>query len=154
MSWRLGFAGLLILLLAIAGCGSKGPKLARVRGKVTLDGQALPNALVTFMPEGGGVASSGTTNANGEYELVCPQGRGAVVGKHKVSVRTLPPQQSQAQEVSSDDPSYLAQYSGQSSATAQPFVEKIPPRYNTQTELVKEVKPGSNEINLDLTTSP
>ncbi|MGQ9506075.1 MAG: carboxypeptidase-like regulatory domain-containing protein [Thermogutta sp.] len=141
-----------ITLLIVSGCGSRGPRLAVVKGRVTLDGQPLANAIVTFTPVAGGPASTGTTNSNGEYELACQLGRGAVVGQHKVSVRSQPPVPTGAGAVSSDDPSY--QYGGQDSSTAPVFQEKIPAKYNTQTTLVKEVKPGTNEINLDLTTAP
>jgi len=141
-----------LALLLLAGCGSKGPRLASVKGKVTLDGQPLANAIVTFTPVAGGPASTGVTNSNGEYELACQLGKGAVVGQHKVSVRSQPPTQTGAGAVSSDDPSY--QYGGEDSSRAPVFQEKIPAKYNTNTTLVREVKPGSNEINLDLTTSP
>lgn len=149
--WKNVFWVAAFVLAFAAGCGSRGPRLARVQGKVTMDGEPLANVIVTFTPEGGGIASSGITNEKGEYELACPQGKGAVVGRHKVSVRSQPPKQTTAAaQVSSDDPSY--QYGGQDSATAPKFVEKVPPRYNTNTELVMEVKPGTNVINLPLTS--
>jgi len=141
-----------LLTLTVVGCGTSGPRLAPVTGKVTLDGQPVANAVVTFTPAGGGIASSGITNENGEYQLVCQQGRGAVIGQHKVSVRSQPPVQDSASQVSSDDPSY--QYGGQDSSKAPAFVEKIPARYNTNSELVREVKSGSNVIDLELTTNP
>lgn len=140
----------IVTLLAFGGCGAKGPKLGQVTGKVTLDGQPLANVIVTFTPVAGGIASTGITNSQGEYELVCQQGKGALVGQHKVSVRSQPPTQAAAGAVSSDDPSY--QYGGEDSSRAPAFVEKIPPKYNTQTQLVKEVKPGKNVIDLELTS--
>ena len=33
------------------GCGDGGPPLGKVQGTVTMDGNPLPSALVTFMPE-------------------------------------------------------------------------------------------------------
>ena len=59
--WGLG-AFSLICVLAI-GCGSGGPTLGTVTGQVTLDGKPLPNALVTFMPEGEGGAATGARQA-------------------------------------------------------------------------------------------
>lgn len=137
-------------MLCVSGC-QKGPKTGTVEGVVTMDGQPLANVLVTFTPVEGGMASTGTTDEQGKYTLVYPGGKGALVGKHKVSVRTLPKAQA-ATEISSDDPSYEAAYSGavQSSSTTA-FVEPIPPKYNVQTELVVEVKSGRNKIDLPLT---
>ncbi|MCS7238567.1 MAG: carboxypeptidase-like regulatory domain-containing protein [Thermoguttaceae bacterium] len=150
MRWILPW--LIVLMLVFAGCGSGGVQLGQVRGRVTMDGQPLPNVIVTFTPVGGGMASTGTTNAEGYYELVCPQGKGAVVGQHKVSVRSQQGAGGQAPEVRSDDPAY--QYGGEASQAAAPPPEKIPARYNVNSQLVFEVKPGLNEINLELTSQP
>jgi hypothetical protein len=41
----------MLFLVAVAGCGSSGPPIAYVSGKVTMDGKPLPNATVVFIPE-------------------------------------------------------------------------------------------------------
>ncbi|GAB4136480.1 carboxypeptidase-like regulatory domain-containing protein [Thermopirellula anaerolimosa] len=141
---------LLCVVGLLLGC-QKGPKTGTVEGVVTMDGQPLANVLVTFTPVEGGMASTGTTDDSGKYSLVYPGGKGAVVGKHKVSVRTLPKAQAAA-EVSSDDPSYEAAYSGGAqSPNTTASAEPIPPKYNVQTELEFEVKSGRNTIDLPLT---
>jgi hypothetical protein len=77
------------ILLAGVGCSSG---RARVSGKVTLNGKALPNATVVFYPMSDsrtpGPGSSAKTDANGEYSLqpMAGGGSGAVVGKHKVCI--------------------------------------------------------------------
>jgi hypothetical protein len=65
----------------------------QVSGKVTLNGQPLANATVSFQPiapEGSmiaGLASVGKTNEKGEYSLVTLKGdKGAVVGKYRVLI--------------------------------------------------------------------
>lgn len=81
----------------LAGCGGGGPKLARVSGVVTLDGKPYPNAVVSFQPIGGkdnenpGAGSMAVTDASGRYVLRY-DGRveGAVVGRHRVRISTLP----------------------------------------------------------------
>lgn len=81
---------LLLLALAIfflTGCGSRGPKTARVSGTVTMSGKPLPKVGVTFLPTKKGPAATGVTNENGEFTLTTTRkGDGAVLGKHKVTV--------------------------------------------------------------------
>jgi len=86
-------AALLLAAMALSGCGSKGsnlPKPVLVTGTVTLDGKPLANATVYFRPEGDkmGTGSTGTTDANGKYELVTSFGNetkpGAIPGKYRV----------------------------------------------------------------------
>src|SRR5437870_4460006 len=81
------------LFCAAIGCGREPYKVAPVSGTVTLDGQPLAGAWVTFMPVGTrdspdpGPTSSGKTDAQGKFTLAIEPGRpGAVVGKHKVAV--------------------------------------------------------------------
>jgi hypothetical protein len=96
MSARTGFG--LILVLAL-GCGSSA-RYVPVSGKVTLNGQPLANAIVSFEPIGSpdesmnnpALASSGKTNANGEYTLQTTKGaNGAWVGKHRVKFSVVGP---------------------------------------------------------------
>jgi len=76
----------------LAGCGSSGPpppKLVPVRGTVSLDGQPLANAIVTFIPEGKtpGAGGSGKTDAQGEYQLTYSRGGpGAPAGEYRVTI--------------------------------------------------------------------
>ncbi|MFL5340168.1 MAG: hypothetical protein ACJ8F7_08445 [Gemmataceae bacterium] len=92
-----------LLIVAVlqlsAGCGgSEGPKFARVSGRVLLNGRPLPNAAVLFAPVGSkqninpGPSSGGKTDADGRYTLLVSgqDTKGAVVGKHKVSITLIP----------------------------------------------------------------
>ena len=117
--------------LAIAGCGSD--NMAAVRGQVTLNGQPLPGALVEFQPASpGGSPSSGTTDAEGRYELMYTFERaGAAPGEHIVSIRTGGTRvDSAGREVECR--------------------ECVPAKYNTQTELRRTVAPGRNRLDFDL----
>lgn len=79
--------------LLIVGCGGPGIETVPVSGVVTLDGQPVPNVLVTFQPVARGAAesssspgSNGTTDSEGRYELKTPDGSGAIVGEHIVTL--------------------------------------------------------------------
>ncbi|HBL41919.1 carboxypeptidase-like regulatory domain-containing protein [Gimesia sp.] len=110
------------LAVGLSACGgSAAPALGKVKGKVTMDGAPLADANVTFMPENIR-ASSGTTDGEGNYELIYIRDEmGAAVGPHKVVISKLVDEK-----------------------------ETIPPNYSDETELTADVKSGANEINFDL----
>ena len=120
-------ATMLLVALAplfVVGCG-KGdmPDIGPVSGVVTLDSKPLVGTMVLFRPEAGR-QSSARTDENGRYELKYIRDvMGAVVGSHKVIIRT-------ANEDSS--------------------AERLPPRYNRQTTLTAEVTPEANTIDFSL----
>jgi len=118
--------------LLIAGCGT-GNDWATVKGKVTLNGQPLQNALVEFQPTApGGSPSSGMTDAEGRYELLYTFERaGAAPGEHIVSIRTG--------GTRVDD-----------SCREVECKECVPAKYNLQTELKRTVEPGRNTLDFDL----
>ena len=128
---RRAAAGWVIAVAALlaAGCGGGGagdqPELGQVSGVVTLDGQPLPNATVEFSPEQGR-PSIGKTDEEGHYELQYTQDEtGAKIGPHKVRIRTF-------------------DYATPDAA------ERVPAKYNEQTELTADVTPGSNTIPFEL----
>lgn len=126
------FFSVALLCLCCAGCGegspSDTPELGQVTGIVTLDGNPLANVTVTFEPETG-KPSFGGTDESGQYKLVYSKNEaGAKIGQHTVRVTTP----KEGPEDAGKDP--------------------IPARYNTKSTLKKEVKAGSNEINLELTS--
>ncbi|EAQ80874.1 carboxypeptidase-like regulatory domain-containing protein [Blastopirellula marina] len=117
----------------VLGCGGgSGPRLATVSGTVTLNGQPLPDALVSFY-HGEDRPSHGTTDASGHYELEFTADRkGALIGENVVRIT-------------------LATVSGEG---VKPRKETIPIMYNSDSELTYEVKSGSNEnANFDLKKS-
>src|SRR5262245_39370809 len=76
-------------LSLLAGCGGPYKNLGRVSGKVTLGGQPLADAAVTFSPTAAGSPSTGRTNASGEYTLLYTRGvKGAEAGEHTVTIST------------------------------------------------------------------
>jgi hypothetical protein len=78
-----------LLLVALAGCGA-GPRIVKVRGTLTYKGVPVKHAYVDFTPEHGR-PSWGQTDEEGRFTLNYDSKQdGAVVGKHKVSVRLRP----------------------------------------------------------------
>jgi len=123
-------------LVVVCGCGAKDsrPKLATVRGKVTLKGQPVALAKVMFLPVEGGQSSEGETGPSGEYELYFRENEpGAQIGKHKITISTFVPTEL-------DDLGKKVGGRG----------ETIPAQYNTNSTLEKEVVAGENVIDFDL----
>jgi hypothetical protein len=86
-------AGLLALTctLSLSGCSHEGPKVVAVSGTATHNGAPIPNVELTFHPAVGR-PSWGFTDEAGHFSLNYTRDQdGAVVGKHKVTVRAKPP---------------------------------------------------------------
>ncbi|MHC2069228.1 DUF4198 domain-containing protein [Bremerella sp. T1] len=131
--------GLVVSLLLLSGCfGSD--KVVPVSGVVTLDGEPLSGAVVGFEPiavEGqleAGYGSYAKTDEDGRYQLLSLKKEdGALVGRHRVSVSTV---------VGREGPN------GEILGLTK---ERVPSRYNNDTELVIEVPPGgTDQANLEL----
>jgi hypothetical protein len=89
---RLKLTLIALAVIAVVGCGRGGPDLAEVEGTLTLRGTPFPNVTLCFVPdaEGGtlGPRSTGVTDENGHYKLVCEgmDKPGALIGRHAVLV--------------------------------------------------------------------
>lgn len=132
-------------LLTMSGCGGGNSDVAPVTGKVTVDGEPINYALVTFMPTQGR-ASGGFTDSDGVYTLDYVVGeKGALIGQHRVYIRTRV----------AKEPSY-----GEESSVEKDPVRKtgrkelLPKKYcdRDATELTATVEKGSNTIDFDLKT--
>jgi hypothetical protein len=110
----------------MGGCfRSDWPRLASVHGRVTLDGKPVSGATVVYAPAAGGRQSSGVTNEQGEYVLkYIRENAGGAVGMNSVRISKQ--------------------------KTHDPRSETLPLKYNRDTTLTAEVKPGTNEIDFPL----
>lgn len=136
----LGFLGLFgLLAVTSVGCGgSSGEfKVAPVKGKVIFNGQPVTSGSIHFRPvavqgakEGmQGKPASGQIQSDGTFVLTTfRQGDGAIVGKHEVS--------------------YIPATGGAETYEQQP--EKSPYLGLVPKEKEVEVKPGTNEITIEL----
>ncbi len=133
--WGVG-TGALFAAICLAGCSRPAhiPELGEVAGQVTLDGQPLANATVTFAPPKGR-PSLGTTDADGRFLLTfIGDFMGAMVGPHTVRIST---------EQYIEKPDGMTEY----------VKETLPPWYNAASELTAEVRPGLNEFVFDLSSA-
>jgi hypothetical protein len=128
----LGCLSLSAAAVFFAGCGGeKAPPLGRVTGTVTLDGQPVPDAAVTFAGANPGDSPSiGKTDATGNYELSYSRRyKGATIGEHTV---------------------YISTYQPKTDENPQTKKELIPAKYNGKSELKATVKRGANKLPFDL----
>jgi hypothetical protein len=85
-----------LAVLFTMGCNADTARLSEAHGTVLFHNKPVPNAEVVFAPDAGaaGPSSSAVTDADGHFTLQTDDGRaGAVVGKHRVTVRTSKPRQ-------------------------------------------------------------
>lgn len=81
------YSGLVLALAGCAGGATDKPKTASVSGSVTLEGQPLTDATVTFLSSGGkGNPGTGTTDSQGKFKLATTANEGAVPGSYKVVI--------------------------------------------------------------------
>jgi hypothetical protein len=132
-----------VLVLFAAGCGGKTeklPDLVPVSGTVTYDGAPLVGAFINFVPQEGtpGSGASGTSDAEGKYQLTTGNRNepGTAAGKYKVTILT--PLMFEGYEAPPDAP---------------PFTKvKLPPKYSDaeKTVLTAEVTAEKKPIDFDL----
>ena len=132
-----------LLAFSLAGCG--GSHLASVTGKVTYDGEPVPDGEVTLIANAAKndeQAVSGARIENGVYSI--PAAKGVVVGTCRVEITG-------------------GQKTGKQLKAVPPALEGtmidetehyIPAVYNKASTLTAEIQSGSNEINFDLKKAP
>lgn len=142
MHCKRGTFGLLALSAAIAcGCNKDPYQVVPVSGTVTLDGQPLANARLSFQPAASskaadavvGPGSVGFSNEQGQFSLetVQPIHQGAVVATHLVRVTTG------KEESSADD--------------ARVIGEKVPRHYlANQVKIVKQIDGPTDSLTIEL----
>ncbi|WP_437201522.1 carboxypeptidase regulatory-like domain-containing protein [Planctomicrobium sp. SH664] len=134
------FMGAIGIAFAAAGCNRSddGPPVAPVSGIVKLDGKPLGAAYIRFIPtEGDWTHSSAKSNPDGTFELKYTRSiKGAVIGKHKVTITTA-------------NPDFIDEKGNLS-----PIPEALPPIYHAKSTLVEEVLPKGNVIEFDLKSKP
>lgn len=142
--------GLLLVALSLTGCGGDG--LQPLQGTVTLDGQPLADAAVSFSPVEGGRPASGKTDADGKFVLASfKAGDGLPVGSYKVTIVKIDTkQQAQAAPESAgdgDSPESAAMGAVEQGVT---FVTPIKYSSPLTTDLVVDVQPNMAPVKLEI----
>ena len=123
-----------LLLIAIVGCGNK---LGSVDGSVTLDGQPVPDGMVTFIKQGTEPGREGAVIKDGKFSAQIPP------GSYKLELNGQKDNGSRVQKG----------FDGKDEVIPQ-TVERFPDKYNKKTELTQEIKAGANPVKLELNSMP
>lgn len=134
------FLGIVALLSVVGGCGgSGGLERAGVEGTVTLNGQNIERGSISFSPVGTTKGPTvGGTIENGRYSI--PAERGPVLGQYIVEIRA-------PKETGRKIPDPYS-----AGRTMNEVVEPVPKRYNSQSELQREIKSGFNNLDFEMIT--
>ena len=147
---------LLVGSLMFVGCGPKGRSLQveYVEGIITLDGQLVSEASVTFIPknEGDGTeAAGGYSNESGVYKLTSMNGdpeKGAIAGEYLVTISKI--------EVNDPTAGLSEAEAAKLSGVASTQTQLLPKIYQDRknTPLSFTVNKGKNKINIELKSNP
>lgn len=77
-------------LISLAGCGRS--EFARLSGKITLDGQPLPDANITFFNDSDGPNGYGQVDSDGSYVAKTGGQTGLKPGKYRISAVAYQPE--------------------------------------------------------------
>jgi hypothetical protein len=117
-------------VLNIAGCGDG---KSSISGSVTFDGQPVASGMITFVKDEGELVREGAVISNGAFQALVPPGQ----YKIELNAQKIVGKRKQKGFDGAEEEVELTD-------------ELFPPRYNTQTELIEEINPGSNTLKLDL----
>jgi hypothetical protein len=134
---RIGSALIALTMLACIGCGEPKNKHGRLpfSGTVTLDGQPLAAGYLIFEPKAGQPTQSGGMIKDGKFDVA--EEAGAAPGLYSVAIFSGadPPPNNYAPGT----PEYEA-------ASMRTRGEQVPTKYNANTTLTAEVKPGEENV--------
>lgn len=147
-------------LFCCSGCGGgvDGPPMASASGVVTLDGNPVEGATVSFTPKGKGTVSLAMTGADGRFKMMTAAGKdGAAVGEHGVTVTltVMPDLQAQGSADDLATPQAFETSGGTKAPEEQKPLHLVPQKYNSsQTSGLSVTVPdgGASDIKLELTS--
>ena len=158
-SFAVGLSFVAAACLFIVGCGggSDGPDTHPVTGLVTLDGEPVADATVTFSGGTPQTTSFGKSDADGRYTLkTASMQNGTVIGTHRVTV-TKTERPDAASDPANNSPGFDETYDPAAASNNQPLPEDkslIPEKYAARatSELTAEIVEGENTVDLALTS--
>jgi hypothetical protein len=131
---RIGLATVPLVLVVLSACSS-GSDRCGVSGTVKYKGQPIKAGTITFLNETTNSAVGGAPITDGKYEI--PESNGLKPGTYKVSINY-------------PDPSVPPAPADAPPGEAIPVPELLPPQYNRETTLKKEIKPGGEPLDFNL----
>jgi hypothetical protein len=114
----------LAAITTLSGCG---PTMGTVSGSVTVDGQPVTSGVISFVPADGKGTPVTVDITSGNYTAQ------AAAGSKRVQI-SAPTVTGRRKE-----------YEGPDAPLVDITEEIVPPKYNSDTELTFEVKPGANQ---------
>jgi hypothetical protein len=110
-----------------------------------LDGQPLAQGTITFSPTGAGTPAGGEIK-DGKFNI--PAHLGPVVGPNKVEIRSI---QKTGRLVK---PTMMPEgdFDPAKIEAVEEFLDVVPKQYNSETQLLYELRAGENVISLDLSS--
>ena len=163
--------GLLLLTACIlglaSGCsrGRQYPPTHSVSGVVTVEGQPVADAIVSFLPDDGQNPANGSTDASGRYELTSfTRGDGAMEGSFRVTIVKYEKEGEDKPAVSVEKPAVEEAESGETGNEGYVPAGMVVSQYDTgpknllpkqyadqqKTPLAAAVRAGDNSIDFDL----
>lgn len=119
------------------------PRRAAVQGFVTFDGAPLETGVVVMLPAGDTKGpTAGSAVSNGSFSIAAASG--PVTGRYRIEIKALRKTGRQVKTVVSVGGRQVREASEQF----------IPAKYNKDSELEIEIKPGRNKISLELKSEP
>lgn len=126
---------LIVVVCSAWGCGREGPQRASVAGKITLDGLPIREGSIAFIPaeENRGPTAGGVI-ADGAFQITLWDG--PLVGKNRIELRAW-------RKTGNMIPNPM-----NPSTSMEEKVEAFPPQFNAESRLLREIKPGHNQLDL------
>jgi len=164
---RVQHSAILIIALTLPGCkdgttgGESRTPVFKVKGKITMSGGGVPNAMVSFSPKGKYPVATGRTGNDGTYTLTTyDTGDGAAAGDYVVLVTKIVAAPTSAAPLGPHDASAKSAPSGDTMHAAQSAAggggdagSALPERYGrpNESDLKATVKSsGENVFDFDL----
>jgi hypothetical protein len=137
MSSSSHFAGWLLLGLML-GCGPAGPTRAEVSGTVSLNGTPVSEGSINFFPTDGNKGpEAGGAIRDGKYHI--PRAQGPVIGKNRVELRSFQKSGRMIQDPTAKPGTMMEE-----------ITNVFPAEYNSNSTIVREIKPGQNTIEFEI----
>ncbi len=140
---RPGIAVTLAAALGVViGCSSAEYERAAVSGQVTFQGEPVSEGSIVFFPVGDtkGV-SAGADIVAGRYELAASEG--PVVGTNRVEIQAL-------RKTGRQIPDLMGDVSDPNRPLIDEKVNVLPPQFNVDSQLTREIAAGENQLDFEL----